>query len=254
LHRHAFGRSFFKQPESWSSAEDGIPLLREGDRWDVETPHVSIKPSRLPQHIATRQGNRIKNRFNRVLRRLGSTEAGPQRDTMTWMAVARYQPLWHLMPVFALPSYYDGQIRINLEGREKCGMVAADRYLETCREIEQLLRDCRNPFTGAGLIDHVVFNGGDDPMNVGPSQADLEVSWKDAALAFEHPKHGRIGPVPYRRTGGHTGPYGVGFIKGKDIEPGDRGTRSSFDVVPTLFDLLGESPPPNITGHSLMDQ
>ena len=254
LHRHAFGRSVFKQPKAWSGIADGIPLLGEEERWGVETPQVRIKPSRWLKNITTRQGDRVRNKLNAVLRRLGSSEAGPQRKPMTWMPATRYQPLWHMMPVFALPSFYNGRIRINLEGRESCGMVPADRYLDTCREIEHLLRECRNPLTGEGVFDRVVFNGRDDPMGIGPTQADLDVMWKDPALAFEHPKHGRIGPVPYRRTGGHTGPNGVAFIKGKDIEPGDRGIRSSFDVVPTLFDLLEERLPSNISGRSLLAQ
>jgi hypothetical protein len=34
--------------------------------------------------------------------------------------------------------------------------------------------------------------------------------------------------------------------------PGDYGTRSSFDVVPTLFDLLNERLPDKINGQSLV--
>jgi arylsulfatase A-like enzyme len=45
----------------------------------------------------------------------------------------------------------------------------------------------------------------------------------------------------------------MAYIAADNIAPGDRGTRSSFDVVPTLFDLLGERLPPNISGHSLLD-
>jgi hypothetical protein len=38
LHRYAFGRSFFVQPDSWTLADDGVPILREEDNWHVATP------------------------------------------------------------------------------------------------------------------------------------------------------------------------------------------------------------------------
>jgi predicted AlkP superfamily phosphohydrolase/phosphomutase len=54
------------------------------------------------------------------------------------------------MPAFALPSFYDGRIRINLRGRERRGIVDPSRYEQTCAELETLLRECRNSFAGAG--------------------------------------------------------------------------------------------------------
>jgi len=40
MHRYAFGRSFFAQPESWTLAADGIPILGEEDDWHVVTPDL----------------------------------------------------------------------------------------------------------------------------------------------------------------------------------------------------------------------
>ena len=37
LHRRAFGRPFFVQPESWSLATNGVPILVEEDNWHVVT-------------------------------------------------------------------------------------------------------------------------------------------------------------------------------------------------------------------------
>ncbi len=76
--------------------------------------------------------------------------------------------------------------------------------------------------------------------------------WRGAALGFDHPTHGRIGPLPYRRTGGHTGPYGVAYLAGDGIAPHDGGVRSSFDVAPTIVELLGERAPAGISGRSLL--
>ena len=92
----------------------------------------------------------------------------------------------------------------------------------------------------------------DDPLDVAASGADMKVNWKENALSvLEHPHLGRVGPVPFRRTGGHTGPYGMAYLKSDMLAPGDYGTRSSFDVVPTLFDLLNEQVPARISGYSL---
>jgi predicted AlkP superfamily phosphohydrolase/phosphomutase len=63
------------------------------------------------------------------------------------------------MRAFAVPSYYDGQIRLNLRGRERDGLVEPSRYEATCREIEALLRECRNPLTGERAHSHWTFTG-----------------------------------------------------------------------------------------------
>ena len=68
-----------------------------------------------------------------------------------------------------------------------------------------------------------------------------------------HPRLGLIGPVPLRRTGGHTGPHGMAYIAAPDLEAGQRGIRSSFDVVPTLVNLLGCRPIAGMSGNSLLE-
>ena len=104
-----------------------------------------------------------------------------------------------------------------------------------------------------GMLYVAVADGGSggDPLKLGPSESDLVIVWRVPALGLEHDEHGRIGPLPYRRTGGHTGPYGMAYFAGEGIAAGDFGVRSSFDVVPTLVDLLGEKPPPGLSGERL---
>ena len=57
--------------------------------------------------------------------------------------------------------------------------------------------------------------------------------------------------MPYRRTGGHTGGRGIGYLALPGVAPGDRGLRSAFDVVPTLLDLCGVGAG-GISGESLL--
>jgi hypothetical protein len=78
------------------------------------------------------------------------------------------------------------------------------------------------------------------------------VAWRENILCLEHPDLGRVGPVPFCRTGGHTGLHGMAYLKSDISAPGDYGTRSSFDVVPTLFQLLNEPLPNKISGQSLV--
>jgi predicted AlkP superfamily phosphohydrolase/phosphomutase len=157
------------------------------------------------------------------------------------------------MRYFALPSFYDGRVRINLAGRECDGMVSRTDYEAVCDEIESLVGACRDLRTGETVVDHVERCGSRDPLTLGPTESDLVIVWRTAALGFEHPGLGRIGPLPYRRTGGHTGPYGMAYLAGDGIAEGDYGVRSSFDVVPTIIELLGEKVPPELSGRSLQD-
>ena len=156
------------------------------------------------------------------------------------------------MPAFALPSFYDGRIRINLKGRERKGMVDPARYRQVCDELEALLLECRDPVTGEGVVDFIERPAENrDPLTLGPTECDLVVVW-NGPLALDHPRLGRIGPIPYRRTGGHTGPYGMAYFVGTDLPPGDYGVRSSFDMVPTIIELLGEPVPAGISGTTLL--
>lgn len=263
LHRHAFARSFFEQPEPWTVAAKGIPLLGEEDSWDVVTPDLRSARRPIRDRVARFLPQSVKEGLKRMLRtqrgeafseRPNGKAIPDRRRSLEWMPAARYQPLWSKMPAFALPSFYDGRIRINVQGREREGLVPLEKYKFCCDEIRQILRDCRDPFSGERVVEEIVWPGDRNPLDVEASGADLTVNWKGSPLCLEHPDLGRIGPVPFRRVGGHTGRYGMAYLKSSVLTPGDYGVRSSFDVVPTLFDLLDERLPEKISGHSLLDR
>jgi len=163
-----------------------------------------------------------------------------------------YQPHWPNMPAFALPSFYDGRVRINLVGREARGVVTAERYEVTCGELERLLLECHNPRTGEPAVEAIERGTTRNPFALGRSEADLTVVWRGVAVALEHPHLGLIGPVPLRRTGGHTGRYGLAYVRVPGVAAADGGVRSAFDVVPTLTALLGESPSGRTSGRPLL--
>lgn len=242
LYRAAFGSAYMKPVASSVSAQTGIPLLNEDTNWhDVLL--AAVPKHDRPVRFQDRLTNWISERTGFHLARRDETE-------IEWMPAARYSRFWASMPAFALPAFYDGRIRINVAGREAKGMVPQSEYAAVCEQQIELLHECRNLLTGEKVIAEI-YRPKQDPEDVSESEADLYILWQSAPLGLWHPRLGSIGPLPYRRTGGHTGGGGFLYITGDDIAPGSRGMASSFDVVPTILDLLDERRTPSISGASL---
>lgn len=237
LWRHAQGRPRL-QPRDWRVDAAGVPLLDEHDGWSAAMAaaygDAPAAPRRLP-------------RVTRWLRRRGA-----DASTLGWMPCTRYRDAWPSMPVFALPSFYDGRIRVNLRGREAQGTVGVGGYAQVLDEVEALLGACRDPLSGRPVVADIERCAPGDALSLSRTEADMVVVWNGATLGIEHPRLGRIGPLPYRRTGGHTGPYGAAWISGPGIAAGDLGRASAFDVVPTVIDLLGQVAPAGLSGSSLL--
>lgn len=254
LYRNTFQKPLLRIPERWSNAPQGLPMLDEESDWahDIQPLIVERTARDLAQEVAVRVIPRNLRKIVRRYRHKTSPHSeGVLRLRLDWIPGSLYQPHWHAMRFFALPSFYDGRVRINLAGREREGTILPADHDAVCNEIESLVRECRDLRTGESVVDHVERCRGGDPLKLGPTEADLVIVWRGAALGFEHPTLGRVGPLPYRRTGGHTGPYGVAYLAGDGIAPGDYGVESSFDVVPTTIELLGERPSSEISGRSL---
>jgi predicted AlkP superfamily phosphohydrolase/phosphomutase len=230
MHRHAFGMPLFRQPQEWTQSADDYPML---------------PPATPSWHEAIAAGLPAT-----LLRPKEPT--GADRQSLSWMPATAYRSFWRTMPAFALPSYYDGRIRLNLMGRESEGMVRPEDYRRTVSGIENLIRAAIDPATGKSAVGSVEYPEVRDPRALAATQADLTVIWKGAAICLDHPTLGRIGPVPYRRMGGHTGPYGVAYLRAAGVAAGDRGIRSAFDVVPTLVELTGCRPDRPLSGESLL--
>jgi predicted AlkP superfamily phosphohydrolase/phosphomutase len=253
LYRRAFGRTLLRQPDAWADTASSPPL---GERQDwSEAVHANLSfdatpPTRRPadRSLLSRLGRAARRR---LVRQTEPSAESYLRRPVGWIPAMHYRPHWRSMHAFALPSYYDGRIRINLEGREAGGRVPVSEYEAHCDEVEATLRACRDPSNGAEVVKHVERVGGRDPLTLGPTESDVVVVWQGTFCALEHPTHGRVGPIPFRRPGGHTGPFGLAYLCNAGVEAGDRGVRSSFDVVPTLLELLGE-PPDGLSGNSLL--
>jgi hypothetical protein len=255
LYRYAFGQSLMCVPEAWAGTNGCLPMLGEDEDWAMAV-NARLPAQRPWWDLVRSAGSRLLPRsVKRTVRRMTRQRTLAERRALClpidWMPASRYQPYWQAMRVFALPSFYDGRIRINLVDRERDGKVALSDYAAACDEVEDLLRACRDSVTGEAVVDYIERCGGSDPRTLGPSESDLVVVWRGATVGFDHPVLGRVGPLPFRRPGGHTGPFGMAYVSGEGITPGDFGVRSSFDVVPTLIDLLGEPVSPDLSGRSL---
>lgn len=172
-------------------------------------------------------------------------------DSLEWQFVGHYQKFRPSMRAFALPSFSDGLIRINLKGRERDGLVEPDNYDRTCQDLEAELRSCRNPRNGKPAVDEVVrLRAPADILDPGGPYADLAVRWSSPLDALEHPAHGIIGPFPLRRTAEHT-PDGFAMIAGPGIIRRDFGVRSALDLPPTILSLLGQEVPSSMDGEAI---
>jgi predicted AlkP superfamily phosphohydrolase/phosphomutase len=172
------------------------------------------------------------------------------RAPVDYQVPAWYARHWPSMPAFAVPTFADGHVRINLAGRERDGLVEPDDYKRACDDVETLLRECRDARTGDPVVGEVLRTRAGDPMDPGGPDCDLLVLWDGAPDAIEHPELGVIGPFPHLRTSHHSN-HGFALVSGPGVAPGARGTRSTLDLPPTLLTLL-QRPTAGLRGTSLV--
>jgi predicted AlkP superfamily phosphohydrolase/phosphomutase len=261
LYREAFGRSRLAVPAEWIGAPREVPLLKEDETWESSSARwVPMPPPERSRPAYERLRAFVRGRpmleaglrgVRAAVLEWRSASAPTPRHDLQWQPARRYAEHWPRMRAFALPSFYDGRIRINLRGRERDGVVEPSRYEDTCLSVEALLHECRNPLSGEPAVASIERAQTRDPMALGGSESDLLVIWRGVATALEHPRLGLIGPAALRRTGGHTGAHGVAYVAAPLLAAGDHGVRSSFDVVPTLVQLLGCPPVRGMSGTSL---
>jgi predicted AlkP superfamily phosphohydrolase/phosphomutase len=256
LYRRQFGRAYFNRKGEPSMNIGGQVDLPEGETW------VNWVSSGFPID-KTGQTKPVKSIFSHALpgflRRAGKAHTPetsqtriPGRIPIDWIPATRYRLFWPRMSAFCLPSYYDGRVRVNLKGRERHGVVEPEDYESERERIARMVRDCKDTLTGEAIIKDVEFTPCSHPGDLNETQADVIFVWQGAPTGLQHPRHGTIGPVPFRRTGGHTGTHGFVYLAGTALAEGDYGLRSSFDVVPTLLDLLGIEDHRQLSGVSLL--
>jgi predicted AlkP superfamily phosphohydrolase/phosphomutase len=174
------------------------------------------------------------------------------RDYLRWQVPTWYRRHWPAMPAFVLPTFSDAHVRINVQGRERDGIVPPDRYRAVGEEVIDIVRRCRDPHTGEPVLEDALWTHDDgDPFDPDAPDADLVLWWRRPVDALEHPEVGLVGPFPFVRTGEHSS-NGFAFVTAPGLEPADLGVRSALDVTPTILDLLGQRRDTSMPGTSLV--
>lgn len=179
-----------------------------------------------------------------------------QSDPLYYQPASWYRPFWPQMKAFALPSFSEGYIRINLQGREPEGIVAPSEYETLCDELSQQLYRLEDGRTGKPMVKKIVrtrqYATDSDPKL---PDADLVVVWQEehATDVVDTLSLGRIGPVPYFRTGSHRSrgfllAQGPGIVPGSSLPVGH-----ALDLAPTILKLMGAPIPEYCEGNSLLE-
>ncbi len=251
LYRRSFGKPYLHPRPDWKLP---LPALQSGENWSsaVNRQLGERDMNALSAKISGEIGRKFKRISRGIFRAKSGSANGLKPNELEWMPAAHYREYWPKMEAFALPAFYDGQIRVNLEGRESNGLVPESRYHALLDELDTMLGEVTDPVTGEHLVTDLERPMVSDPFKHSESRCDLKIQWKANAYAMVVPSIGVVGPVPQRRTGGHTGGFGYAAILGAGIDAGDNGVASSFDVVPTILKLLDLPRSNRLSGQSLI--
>jgi hypothetical protein len=164
-----------------------------------------------------------------------------------------YAEHWPKMRAFALPSYSDGFVRINLKGRDPQGIVDPADFEAVCDELEAEILAMRDARTGEPAVRAVVRN--DLPLgDARRSDAHLVVKWANAPSdVVVTGSYGRIGPVPFARSGGHTS-RSFAIMAGPAVPATGAAAETGqlIDLAPTILGLMQAPVPSRLRGKSLV--
>lgn len=223
----------------WSLKHDSHPLKRF-----------------MRRKLPTKLFNAIISSNSEALDLVSPFQLQKQSNPLFYQPALWYQPFWPQMKAFALPSFSEGYIRINLQGREPQGIVAPSEYDDLCDELSQCLLYLKDARTGQPMVKDIVR-----PRRWGINNdsklpdADLVVLWQENSVSdvVDSPDYGRIGPVPYFRTGSHRS-RGFLLAKGPTITPNSElPDGHTLDLAPTILTLMGASIPDYFEGKPLIE-
>ena len=181
-------------------------------------------------------------------------ELEKQLHPLYYQPAVWYKPFWSKMKAFALPSFSDGRIRINLQGRESQGIVPPSEYQALCSELSEKLYQLKDARTGMPIVKQIIQTR-QSPAERDPKlpDADLVVIWQDEHVTdvIDSPELGRIGPVPFIRTGGHRS-EGFVLAQGPGIPVGSYLNGHCVDIAPTILSLMNAPIPEYCQGKPLV--
>lgn len=176
------------------------------------------------------------------------SELERENDPLDWNPTHWYKRLWPRMRAFCLPTYYQGLIRFNVTGREGAGTVSPDAFTDECRILTAALMRWTDARTGRPIVRKVIqTRERPNESDEAGAAADLIVIWNNGhpVDTVDSPDVGRIGPVPYFRSGGH-GEQGFALLKGPGIPFGRSVPDGSaiHELSSQLLACMGQPIPP----------
>jgi predicted AlkP superfamily phosphohydrolase/phosphomutase len=203
-------------------------------------------------------------------RRVLVTRARPALQKLPPSVAAQMVPLWSSRmfdwsrtAYFPLPMDLTGLLRINLQGRERGGIVTPGReYSTVCAELESFFKSLSDAATGAPIVAEIVRAYADTPEEAArrDGQPDLIVKWREIRTrdvlrlrSSELPAFGCEVPryLPSGRSGNHR-PRGWFVARGPGVRAGRQlGVHDIVDLAPTVRQCLGLEPDPRFHGWPL---
>ncbi len=254
MYRFNFKVSALAPGELNTDPPPSITEVELGTSWAGQVWRRQFKPKTLPMRALKKLAPRVYHLLTGRPMLAAPHELAEQSIPLSWMPGMWYSPLWPQMKIFALPAFSDGHLRVNLKGREPNGQVDPSEYDQLCDEVTELLYRLRDGRTGQPVVE-TVLRTRQSPLDMDPKlpDSDLVVIWyKHAVDVVDSPDVGRIGPLPYYRTGGHHRSDGFMTVKGPGIAPGSTFTHArAVDVGPTILQLMGAPIPAHFDGRAI---
>ena len=228
-----------------------------GTMWSLKHETNSLKGF-LRQKLPTKVFNKLAPLFGKARGKelLSPFQLQAEGDPLYFQPALWYKPFWTQMKAFALPSFSEGYIRINLKGREPQGVVDPAEYDAVCDEIVQKLRQMKDARTGTPMVKDIIRTR-QSALDSDPKlpDADLVVIWQEAYTTdtVTSSEFGQIGPVPYLRTGSHRS---EGFLvaSGPAVQAGaSLPTGHALDLAPTILSLMEAPIPAQYEGKPLVN-
>ncbi|MDX6388641.1 MAG: hypothetical protein QOD85_2443 [Gaiellaceae bacterium] len=230
---------------------------------------VDLLPGML-EAVLNRNGTGGERRQSRAERFLWSLRAAIPTDLRAWVAIALHGPVtreltmrlsafgvdWEQTPAFMLPSDHFGQIRLNVQGRERDGIVPPDAVDGLIDQIRQGLLSFRDPDGQPAVIAIDRTSEVLGPGKRDGSLPDLVVRWSNSpSKDVTHVTSEELGTV--RRPGSGTGRSGAHQPTGWALVVPETGVAvkaerpSVLDIVPTVCAAVGVETP-DLPGSSLL--
>jgi predicted AlkP superfamily phosphohydrolase/phosphomutase len=178
-------------------------------------------------------------------------------EAVGWNPAHWYYRMWPRMKAFAIPTFGEGFVRLNVKGRDPQGIIEPDAFEQACDEITEMLMKITDAEDGENMVKNVVRTRDQaNHQNANGHFADLIILMKDKRPPSQvvHPDLGSIGPLPRYRSGTHRN-LGIFLGCGSDIEANISIEGAHvLGVAPTILRLLGAVVPAHMSGKSCFEQ